>query len=62
MNKWKIAFWVCLTFLILLTSFGLYFIVDQSVSLTYVKEGYKDTENDLENLTRIMKRTLREHK
>jgi hypothetical protein len=57
MNKWKIAFWVCLTVLILVTAFGVYSIIDQAVTLTYQKEGYTDTENDLDNLIEIINKT-----
>jgi hypothetical protein len=57
MNKWKIAFWICLTVLILVTAFGVYSIIDQAVSLTYQKEGYIDTENDLDNLIKIINKT-----
>jgi len=57
MNKWKIAFWVCLTVLLVVTAFGVYSIVDQAVTLTYQKEGYADTENYLENLIEIIKKT-----
>ncbi len=57
MNKWKIAFWVCLTVLLLVTSVGVYSIIDQAVTLTYQKEGYTDTENDLDNLIEIINKT-----
>lgn len=57
MNKWKIAFWVCLTVLFLVTAFSVYSIIDQSVTLTYLKEGYTDTENDLDNLMEIINKT-----
>ena len=57
MNKWKIAFWVCLTTLLLATAFGVYCIIDQGVTLTYMKDGYTDTENDLENISKIISET-----
>jgi hypothetical protein len=57
MNKWKIAFWVCLTALLLVTAFGVYSIIDQAVTLTYQKEGYTDTENDLDQLIEIINKT-----
>jgi hypothetical protein len=57
MNKWKIAFWVCLTVLLLVTAFSVYSIIDQAVTLTYQKEGYTDTENDLDNLIEIINKT-----
>ena len=57
MNKWKIAFWVCLTTLILVLAFGLYSLIDQGTTFTYMKEGFADTENDLTNLTKIINET-----
>lgn len=57
MNKWEIAFWLCLTVLIFVTAFGVYSIIDQAVTLTYQKEGYTDTENDLDNLIEIINKT-----
>ncbi len=57
MNKWKIAFWFCLTVLLLVTAVGVYSIIDQAVTLTYQKEGYTDTENDLDNLIEIINKT-----
>ena len=57
MNKWKIAFWCCLTLLVAVTVFYVYSIIDQGVTLTYQKEGYIDTENDLEQLIEIINKT-----
>jgi len=57
MNKWKIAFWCCLTLLVAVTLFSAYSIIDQGVTLTYQKEGYTDTENDLNQLIEIIKET-----
>lgn len=57
MNKWKIAFWCCLTLLVVVTIFSVYSIIDQGVTLTYQKEGYTDTENDLDQLIEIINKT-----
>jgi hypothetical protein len=57
MNKWKIGFWICLTTLLLTIGLGLYAILDQGVTLTYMKEGYGDTESDLEQLVKIINNT-----
>lgn len=57
MKKWKIAFWTCFTVLLFVTAFSVYTIIDQAVTLTYQKEGYTDTENDLENLIEIINKT-----
>ena len=57
MNKWKIAFWICLVVLLSVSVFSIYSIVDQAVTFTYQKEGYKDTEDDLENIIEIINKT-----
>jgi len=57
MNKWKIAFWVCLTVLFFVSIFSVYTIADQGVTLTYQKEGYTDTDNDFNNLIEIINKT-----
>jgi hypothetical protein len=54
MNKWKIAFWICLTMLLLGVLFSVYSMIDQGVTLTYMKEGYSQTESDLDNLINIV--------
>lgn len=56
-NKWRIAFWVCFVLLIATGLAGLYSIIDQGVSLTYMKDGYTDTEADLETLIEIIEKT-----
>lgn len=57
MNKWKIAFWVCFTTLILVAAFGMYCIIDQGVTLTYMKDSCEETENDLDNISKIINET-----
>jgi|SRR5690554_2303729 len=57
MNRWKIAFWCCLTLLVTVIIFSFYSIIDQSVTLTYQSEGYTDTENDLDQLIEIIIKT-----
>ena len=57
MNKWKIAFWSCLTALFLVIGFAAYAIIDQGVTLTYQKDGYTDTENDLNQMIDIVNKT-----
>jgi hypothetical protein len=57
MNKWKIAFWCCLTLLVMVTVFSAYSIIDQAYTLTYHKESYEDTEKDLEKLMEVINKT-----
>jgi hypothetical protein len=57
MNRWKIAFWSCLTVLFLVIGFAVYAIIDQAVTLTYQKDGYTATENDLNQMIEIINKT-----
>jgi len=57
MNKYKIGFWICLTTLLVTVGLGLYVILDQGVTLTYMKEGYTDTKSDLDQLVKIINDT-----
>ncbi|SFN52589.1 hypothetical protein SAMN04487989_1011006 [Bizionia echini] len=57
MKKWKIAFWCCLTILVLITIISAYSIIDQAYALTYQKVYYTETESDFENLIEIINKT-----
>jgi len=57
MINWKIAFWCCFVLLIVMSGFSLYTIIDQAVTLTYHKEDYKDTKNDLNKIIDIVNNT-----
>lgn len=57
MNKWKLAFWICLVLLIGSVFWGFYNIIDQGVTSTYMKDGYTDTENDLNTLIQLINET-----
>ena len=57
LNRWKIAFWICLTLLILTGVFSAYAVVDQGVSLTYLQESHQDTEADLQTLVELINET-----
>ena len=57
-NKWRTAFWALLTIFALTTLFLLYSILDQGVTITYMREGYEDTEHDLEQVSQIIKGKL----
>jgi len=56
-NKWKLAFWICFSISIFIFSFSIYSIIDQGVTLTYMEEGYSETENDLLALSVIINET-----
>lgn len=57
MNKWKVAFWICFSLLVIVVGSSLHVIIDQSVTLTYQNVGYTDTENDLETVVEIFGNT-----
>ena len=50
MNKWKWAFFMSTALSIVVIAFLLYAVIDQSVTITYMSQGYRDTEKDLERL------------
>lgn len=56
-NKWRLAFWICFVVFITTGLFGFYQVVDQGVTMTYMREGYSDTENDLETLIELVNTT-----
>lgn len=56
-NKWRLAFWICFVVLIATGLFGFYRIVDQGVTITYMKEGYTATEDDLETIIELINTT-----
>ena len=53
-NKWRTAFWTLLAVFVLTTIFLLYSVLDQGVTITYMREGYRDTEHDLEQVSQII--------
>lgn len=57
MNKWKIAFWFCFALLISISLISIYIILDQGVSLTYQKEEYTNTVNDLDQIIKLINET-----
>jgi len=59
MNKWKLAFWICLILLLLVSAISLYSVIDQGVTITYMRDGYENTENDLNTISRIINETNR---
>lgn len=54
MNRWKIAFWVVVGCFVFISLFGFYTIIDQGVSLTYMKDGYSATESDFNYLIKLI--------
>jgi hypothetical protein len=54
MKKWKISFFACLLLLLITIILSAFLIVDQAVSISYMKEGYVETENDLKVLVKFL--------
>lgn len=54
MNRWKAAFWIHFIVSILIIGFMVYNIFYQGVSATYMKDGYTDTEADLQSFVNIL--------
>lgn len=57
-NNWKISFWTLLVIFLITTGYLVYTVVDQATTITYMKEGYEDTEHDLEQLASSVKGKL----
>lgn len=56
-NKYKMAFWICFTTLLITGAIGLYAIVDQGVTITYMKESYEYTQSDLNSIIEMVEKT-----
>lgn len=57
MNRWKIAFWICLIVWILTLGFSLFSMLNSSFTITYMREGFDNTERDLGTILRIVNET-----
>ena len=57
MNHWKIAFFVCLSLLVVTVISAFLNDLDKGISLEHMQIGYKDTETDLEALIKIVNET-----
>ena len=57
MNNWKIAFWISTSLFFITVVVAAYVLIDQSVTIMYMGDGYEATENDLKTLTLIINDT-----
>ena len=57
MNKWKIAFWISTALLLITIVAAAYVLIDQSMTIMYMRDGYEGTENDLKTLTKLINDT-----
>ena len=57
MKKWKIAFWCCLTALLIVVGISIYSTIDQGYSLSYLQDNYIEKETELDNLVLIINET-----
>jgi len=53
-NQWKVAFWICLLQLLLVSALSILCLINQGETITYMTEGYTSTENDLNTLIQIV--------
>ena len=56
-NKWKIAFWICFSVLLIVIAGAIYVIIDQGISLSYLRVSYSRSKSDLDQLGRIITQT-----
>ncbi len=61
MNKWKIAFFVCIPITILSLLFSIYVLVDNGVSYAYLEVSYNDQLRANEVLGNLVVRGGREY-
>lgn len=59
MNKWKIAFWVCLGVLLFVMISGFLFYIKQEITHGFIKEDRNAYKEDLEITTTIITKGLR---
>jgi hypothetical protein len=52
-RNWRTAFFLLLAVFVLTIGVLIYKIIDQAVTITYMQEGYHDTEKDLLTLSRL---------
>ena len=57
MNKWKIAFWCCLTTLLIVVGISIYSTIDQGCSLSYLQDSYTEKETELDKVILILNET-----
>lgn len=57
MNKWKIAFWCCLTTLLIVVGISIYSTIDLGYSLSYLQDSYTEKETELDNVILILNET-----
>lgn len=59
MNKWKIAFWVCLVFFIIS---GLFYYLTNEISIGFMKDNTKCFKEDLAKIIIIINKDLKTKK
>ena len=55
-RRWKFAFWITFATLLLGGIVSAYALLDNALTMTYMREGYADTEEDLKTLSTIAER------
>lgn len=57
-NKWKIAFWSLFALLIVIVSAGVYVIIDQGYSYTYLSDDDERANSDLDVIKGVLVRNV----
>lgn len=56
-NKWRLACGIAILSLLVVSIAGFYLIMDQGVTITYMQDGYTQTQNDLNTLIELINET-----
>jgi hypothetical protein len=62
MNKWKVAFWICLVCSLIIFTIGLKTFIETEISLGFTKDDRNAYKEDLEITTTIINKNLRTKK
>jgi hypothetical protein len=53
-NWWKVGFFCAMTAAVVVAAIGAYMVLDQAVTIDYMRVGYKDTEKDLAAMSTLV--------
>lgn len=62
MNKWKVAFWISFTIIIIILSCGFFYFFKTEVSIGFIKSNVESYKNDLRITTTIINKELKTKK
>lgn len=53
MNRWKLAFWIVVPILTASLLITVYMVIDNGITITYMRVGYEDTVRSYEALAEV---------